>query len=132
MLMHLAPEILYLILDYLPTPALVSLRSTCKTLLPIPTQRVFSEISLDLTWASLNRELPLIRSIVSDPLCTISPVVTTLYIASLHIRRYSYDYGDEDDYNDGSPLPSVVLMQAILSENLPPCISKLRNLVEVG
>lgn len=133
MLTHLAPEILYLVLDYLPTPALISLRSTCKTLLPTLTQRVFSEISFDLarSRAHSRRQLRLIQSIVSDPQCTIPSFVTTLRIAALHLEVDYYDDGAEDDKNDDSQLSYENRVLAILSESVSPCVSKLRNLVTV-
>ncbi|KAF7131114.1 hypothetical protein CNMCM5793_004101 [Aspergillus hiratsukae] len=108
MLTQLAPELLYLILDYLGTPALISLRSTCKTLLPTLTQRVFSksEISFDLSRsrADARRQLRFIQSIISDPQCTILPFVTTLRIAAFHVAVDYYDDADEDDQHDNSQL----------------------------
>jgi F-box domain len=114
MLASLPPESLSLILDHLPTEALLSLRTTSKTFLCITTPRVcqvFSDFHFDLC-EDLPRQLQRVQ-FFSNPFCTIAPYVISLHIESLQLNHY-----------DGPAIST----RTVLSKHLIPSISKLRNL----
>jgi hypothetical protein len=106
MLASLVPEILFLILDCLPTKALLSLRSTSKAFLHVVTPRVFSDFCFNVC---NDNQLQRLQSL-SNPSCSIALYVISLHIKSLHIA--------------GDPK----LPRTVLSEHLAPALSKLRNL----
>jgi F-box domain len=151
MLASLALEILFLILDHLPTNALLSLRATCKALLYIITPRVFSDFCFDLRRELFDinvfeaspqievadlrlgelrqlrhalAQLQYLRTL-SDSSCTVAPHVIRLHIASLYI--YTPTFTDPDD----PPNLGADDIQTVLLRYLPLSISKLQNLETV-
>jgi hypothetical protein len=134
MLTSLALEILLLILDRLPTKALLSLRAICKAFLHIITPRVLSEVCFDLDFGIdgaigidphrlLQRPLQLQRQlqVLSNPSCTISPYVISLVLESPC---------SSDEWHQGY-VSSELLVRTALSQHLAPSILNMRNLKTV-
>jgi F-box associated protein len=116
MLTSLAPETLCLILDYLSTRDLLSLRATSKAFLHV-TRRVFSDVTFSLQHVRTHQQLRCFQAL-SNPSCTIAPHVIRLCIENLGNLRKILDEADE-------------LVRIVLSQHFPSFISKMRSLKTV-
>jgi F-box-like len=134
MLTSLALEIVFLILDRLPTEAQLSLRATCKAFLRIITPQLFSDFCIEICCPTrrykfdefrfvhlqlseiqqhTRRQLQRLQSL-SNPYCTIAPYVISLHIAPIL-----------------DPLLTDNEIQTVLLQHLTSSISKLHNLETV-